>query len=110
MEHIIGGLETIGEATSMGTNLIEQRPSNTLDNFNSVPTSNNYIDHDAVDAIRFDNRGRRYGLDPQHAQSNGTFYIDNSRGYIHFSSDLAGETITLKYISDGLGLMKNDCT
>ena len=35
--------------------------------------------------------------------SNGTFYIDNSTGFIHFSSDLAGKTITLKYISDGLG-------
>ena len=47
--------------------------------------------------------GRRYGLDPQHAQINGTFYIDNSTGFIHFGSDLAGETVILKYISDGLG-------
>ena len=53
--------------------------------------------------MEIDNRGRRYGLDPQGAQSNGTFYIDNSTGFIHFGSSLAGETITLKYISDGLG-------
>ena len=50
-----------------------------------------------------DHRGRRYGLDPQYAQSNGTFFIDQRTGYIHFGSALAGETIILKYISDGLG-------
>jgi hypothetical protein len=53
--------------------------------------------------IEIDNRGRRYGLDPQHAQSNGTFYIDHLRGYIHFGSSLAGDTVILKYVSDGLG-------
>ena len=77
--------------------------SDTRNSFNTIPTSNTSQDSDDTDYLRFDNRGRRYGLDPQHAQSNGTFYIDNSTGFIHFGSDLAGETITLKYISDGLG-------
>ena len=49
------------------------------------------------------NDGRRYGLDPQHAQKNGVFYIDHLKGNIHFSSTLSGKTIILKYISDGLG-------
>ena len=77
--------------------------SDTRNSFSTIPTSNASQDSDDTDYLRFDNRGRRYGLDPQHAQSNGTFYIDNSTGFIHFGSDLAGETITLKYISDGLG-------
>ena len=47
--------------------------------------------------------GRRYGLTPEHAQFNGLFFIDNSRGYAFFSSDLNGKVITIKYISDGLG-------
>lgn len=47
--------------------------------------------------------GGRYGLDPQSAQVNGTFYIDNNRGLIHFGASLAGATIVLHYISDGLG-------
>jgi hypothetical protein len=55
------------------------------------------------DSLSLDSRGRRYGLDPQHAQTNGTFYIDNNTGFVHFGSNLAGETVTLKYISDGLG-------
>ena len=77
--------------------------SDTLSRFSSIPKSNISRDYDDVDDVEFDNRGRRYGLDPQHAQQNGTFFIDDARGYIHFSSDLAGETVTLKYISDGLG-------
>tara|TARA_R100000541_G_scaffold58603_1_gene70075 strand:+ start:748 stop:2337 length:1590 start_codon:yes stop_codon:yes gene_type:complete len=47
--------------------------------------------------------GQRYGLDPQHSQSNGSFYIDNLKGLIHFSSNISGKTVILKYISDSLG-------
>ena len=47
--------------------------------------------------------GERYGLDPQHAQSNGSFYIDCAKGLIHFSSNLSGKTIILHYLSDSLG-------
>ena len=80
----------------------EQDPSNTWDNYKSqTPRPDIYAD-DSTD-LEIDNRGRRYGLDPQYSQSNGSFYIDYQRGYIHFSSALSGETVTLKYISDGLG-------
>ena len=44
---------------------------------------------------------KRYGLDPQYAQINGSFFIDNN--ILHLSSDLSGKTIVLKYISDSLG-------
>jgi len=47
--------------------------------------------------------GTRYGLDPQHAQVNGSFYIDENTGKIHFSSNINGRTIILDYISDSLG-------
>lgn len=46
--------------------------------------------------------GRRYGLDPQHAQTNGTFYIDPISNIVYFDSNMAGRIVTLKYISDGL--------
>ena len=82
--------------------LKEQDPSNTWDNYKSqTPRKDVYTD-DTTD-LEIDNRGRRYGLDPQYSQSNGSFYIDYQRGYIHFSSALSGQTVTLKYISDGLG-------
>jgi hypothetical protein len=57
---------------------------------------------DATD-IELDYRGRRYGLDPQHAHEHGSFYIDPLKNFIHFSSNLSGKTIILKYVSDGLG-------
>ena len=86
-------------------NLSEQAESDTLKNFKShtsdydINTNNDYeTDDDIIDAF-----GRRYGLDPQHAQQNGTFYIDYQRGFIHFGSNLSGKTIVLHYISDGLG-------
>tara|TARA_R110002012_G_scaffold152312_1_gene312255 strand:- start:7433 stop:8794 length:1362 start_codon:yes stop_codon:yes gene_type:complete len=47
--------------------------------------------------------GSRSGLDPQHAQANGSFYIDQVSGKIHFSSNISGKTVVLDYISDSLG-------
>tara|TARA_R100000654_G_C2667255_1_gene125577 strand:+ start:42 stop:944 length:903 start_codon:yes stop_codon:yes gene_type:complete len=84
------------------TTLLEQTPSDSLSNYqNQSSTSDAYSD-DTTD-MEIDSRGRRYGLDPQFAQANGSFYIDYARGKIHFSSSLAGQTIVLKYVSDGLG-------
>ena len=83
------------------TNLSEQDPSNTWDNY-SDSTETDSDSSDSTD-VEIDNRGRRYGLDPQHTQSNGTFFIDQRTGFIFFGSSLSGQTVTLKYISDGLG-------
>jgi virulence-associated protein VagC len=87
-----GSLDTISEQT----------PSNTWSNYKNQTISPDPYSDDTTD-IEIDSRGRRYGLDPQHSQVNGSFYIDYKRGYIHFSSALAGKIIILKYISDGLG-------
>lgn len=46
--------------------------------------------------------GRLYGLNPEEAQANGRFTINNRLGKISFSSDLAGLLIVFEYISDGL--------
>ena len=79
----------------------DENTSTTWDNY-SDPTEVDVYTDDTTD-IDIDYRGRRYGLDPQHAQSNGTFFIDQLRGYIHFGSALSGKTIVLHYVSDGLG-------
>jgi hypothetical protein len=47
--------------------------------------------------------GQRHGIEPSHAQSNGSFYIDDLKGLIHFSSNISGKTVVLDYISDSLG-------
>lgn len=46
--------------------------------------------------------GRRYGMDPQYANINGYFTINEREGKISFSSNLIGRLIVLEYISDGL--------
>jgi len=50
--------------------------------------------------------GQRFGIDPQHAQSNGLFFIDPIKSKIFFSSDLVSKIVTLKYISDGVATIE----
>jgi len=50
-----------------------------------------------------DYTGQRYGLQPETAQINGWFTINDRDGKMSFSSDLANKLIILEYISDGLG-------
>ena len=83
------------------SNLVETT-SETLSNYQQPYDQLNTDATDAYD-IELDFKGRRYGLDPQYATQHGTFYIDYLRGFINFSSGLAGQTIVLKYVSDGLG-------
>ena len=46
--------------------------------------------------------GQRFGLQPETAQINGWFTINEREGKMSFSSDLANKIIVLEYISDGL--------
>ena len=75
--------------------------SSTWNNYKSATPSENHDDYQ--DDIYWPIDGERYGLDPQHAQANGSFYIDNRIGKIHFSSNISGKTVVLDYISDSLG-------
>jgi len=83
--------------------LLEASESNTWATYKEQGDGNETeadTNQNAVDQVLAE--GRRYGLDPSFSQGNGVFYIDNVRGFIHFSSDLNTKTITLKYISDGV--------
>tara|TARA_R110000744_G_scaffold5296_4_gene18767 strand:+ start:1739 stop:2929 length:1191 start_codon:yes stop_codon:yes gene_type:complete len=82
------------------SDLINPLNSDTWDAYKTSSIENNTSIHAAGD---FGLDDKRYGLDPKNAQINGSFYINDTEGYIHFSSNISGETITLKYISDSLG-------
>jgi len=75
--------------------------SDSWESYKSGTPSENQDDYQ--DDTYWPNLGGRIGLDPVHAQSNGSFYIDEIGGKIHFSSNISGKTVILKYISDGLG-------
>lgn len=73
---------------------------------NDAITFSNSDDYFLSDADRHDSvfgMGRRYGVNPETAQVNGVFIIDEYNGQFGFSSNLEGKIITIKYISDGLG-------
>lgn len=70
---------------------------------NRALTDPEYTAADDYDDDRLIFEGKRYGLDPEFAQANGIFYIDQNKGNIHFSNNMVSKIITLKYISDGLG-------
>ena len=77
--------------------------SDTWDKYkNQTPSENNK--HDYEDDTFWPYTGERYGLEPSHAQANGSYYIDCREGKIHFSSNISGKTVILKYISDSLGI------
>ena len=92
-------------AVSSGGEVTFISPDSESDTWSSykstTPSENNNDDYE--DDTYWPIDGERYGLDPQHAQANGSFYIDNNTGKIHFSSNISGETVILDYISDGLG-------
>jgi hypothetical protein len=99
MSNKMGTLYTSG--TTLDINFISPvSNSETWDNYNSSTPSENQDDY--IDDTYWPKDGSRFGLDPQHAQTNGSYYIDNSRGLIHFSSNISGKTVVLDYISDSL--------
>jgi len=89
-----------------GTSITTERWKRANDNIINGQQGNNISEViDFQNAYGFEgswNWGRQYGLDPQVAQSNGWFNMNEREGKISFSSNLAGKLIVLEYISDGL--------
>ena len=98
-----GGFDTLSDNIDLSYDESATATSATADKY-KAQTSNELSTLDADELVEYYGRlnGQRYGIDPQHAQLNGSFYIDEERGKIHFSSNVAGKTLVLKYISDGL--------
>ena len=93
-----------GDYQFTGNDLTLQSESNTWENYKKSDPHEDTLDDFNYDDDRYDFiNGQRFGLNPQQAQANGSFYIDENTGKIHFSSNLSGKIITLKYLSDGLG-------
>ena len=91
----------VANASAVGFINYEEE-SRTWSNYKSVTPSENNNDNYEDDTY-WPNMGGRFGLDPQHAQINGSFYMDCVLGEVHFSSNLSGRTIVLDYLSDSLG-------
>jgi len=89
-----------------GTSLTEKRWSQANDLIINQTFFNDLDDYAYwANYYGFDNGlfyGQQYGLEPQYAQVNGWFTMNEREGKISFSSNLANKLIVLEYISDGL--------
>ena len=94
---VTDGLASVNLQATSGN----ERESSTWNTYKGTTPSENQDDYQ--DNTWWPAGGERYGLDPQHAQANGSFFIDPRLGMIHFSSNISGKTIILDYISDSLG-------
>ena len=77
--------------------------SSTWSSYKSSSPQENVKEDHYKDDVYWPSIGQRYGLDPERAHVNGYFYMDDITGLIHFSSNLSGKTVVIKYISDSLG-------
>tara|TARA_R110002020_G_scaffold49390_2_gene140521 strand:+ start:751 stop:2403 length:1653 start_codon:yes stop_codon:yes gene_type:complete len=75
--------------------------SDTWNTYKSETPSEN-INDDYENDVYWKHNNERYGMQPSHAQVNGSFFIDDRLGKIHFSSNISGKNIILDYISDGV--------
>jgi hypothetical protein len=96
------GLPTQDGTPGIESNLLAQQSLTeerwASQNQNSNLTTDNYQHPRGVNLL-----GQRYGLQPEEAQVNGKFTINERLGTFSFTSDLANKIIILEYISDGLG-------
>tara|TARA_R100001463_G_scaffold1814_8_gene7775 strand:+ start:1754 stop:2632 length:879 start_codon:yes stop_codon:yes gene_type:complete len=91
-----------GDYTFTAGDLDTDNASTTNANFTEITTSNDEV-NTYNSEYYWPHPGGRRGMDPEFASTNGNFFIDHNTGLIHFSSNLAGKTVILKYISDSLG-------
>ena len=91
------------DANIQGDSLTEERwnRNNILQRINETDNiGNDWYNDDNWVMDRF--YGRLFGMDPQYANINGYFSINDRENKISFSSNLVGKLIVLEYISDGL--------
>jgi hypothetical protein len=84
-------------------NVVYDTTSDSLQSFISGTATSASGSINPEDDFFYNHDGTRYGINPEVAQANGTYFIDESKGTIHFSSSLTGKTLVLEYISDSLG-------
>jgi len=106
-------IEAIGDhggfTTDPNTDITGDDDSTTWGNYKSNTASDiGSTDADSVDDEYGSLVGARFGIDPQYAQANGSFFVDESEGKFHFSSNISGKTVVLKYISDGVTTTNTD--
>jgi hypothetical protein len=95
------GQDANNDFTFTGNALDTDTSSETMANFKAATPNENQQDDYNDDDYKYMS-DERYGIEPEHAQINGSYFIDYANGKIHFGSSLSGKTLVLDYISDGM--------
>ena len=99
-------IQDVYDANITGTSIVEERWST-----NAYRFFNDLIDESWLGYLLqfgdwgfglYAGYGELYGMDPQYANYNGWFTLNEREGKINFSSNLRDKIIILEYISDGL--------
>ena len=92
-----GGLLTINPSTT------EQRFKDfNVDIHTGTQQNDDYFLYTHYIANRLHTFSSRYGVDPESANYNGVFVIDEVNGQFGFDSSMSGRLLLIKYVSDGL--------
>ena len=100
-------IQDIYDVNIQGTSIVEDRFRNNTSNFDFK----DFIDNTWLGYALYygdwgfglySGWGELYGLEPQYANMNGYFSLNDREGKMSFSSDLVNQIIVLEYISDGL--------
>ena len=104
---ILNTIDNLSVTNSLGSDFLNHADAAGLTSSTWNAFKSNEPAEDSIDDYRYEQHwlspNERYGLDPTHAQINGSFYIDERLGRIHFSSNINGLPVILDYISDSLG-------
>ncbi len=86
-----------------GTSIVEDRWKNNFYKSDSAEIVDDILAYGFYNGLGYAyGYGGLYGLDPQYANANGWFTINEREGKFSFSSNLVDKIIILEYISDGL--------
>ncbi len=86
-----------------GTSIVEDRWKNNFYKSESAEIVDDILAYGFYNGLGYAyGYGGLYGLDPQYANANGWFTINEREGKFSFSSNLVDKVIILEYISDGL--------
>ena len=110
-----GGFATGGANTDLARTAADSDGNHNSDTWTSYSSDPSAASNDigSTDADDVDDEygelvGGRYGIDTQYTQVNGSFFIDEAQGKFHFSSNISGKTVVLRYISDGISSTSNN--
>ena len=102
LDYTFEGANTVLSTQSESTTETRFKALN-INNITGADTNDDFLYNEDYMQDKLLAEGRRFGLEPELANSNGMYIIDIKNGKFTFSSNLSSLLINIRYVSDGLG-------